>query len=209
MILIDAKMNIKDYIAAFNLLDDAAHKPEKEKAMRAHAASVRRQVDNLAAKDYANVVKPRDGYVNLPLVAMFCPFNAILEAALAVDPALVQYAYEKGIVLVTPLTLWGYLWLVSWGWKQHEVERRYDEIQSLGRDVVGALDALLNDLATVGDSLEKARAAYESLNKRATDEKGQMSVRRVARKLLDYGVMPKGKLKQLDAECSVDPDEEV
>ena len=177
--------------------------------MRAHAASVRRQVDNLAAKDYANAVKPRDGYANLPLVAMFCPFNAILEAALAVDPALVQYAYEKGIVLVTPLTLWGYLWLVSWGWKQHEVKRRYDEIQSLGRDVVGALDALLNDLATVGDSLEKARVAYESLNRRATGEKGQISVRRVARKLLDYGVMPKGKLKQLDAECPVDPDEEV
>ena len=209
VILIDAKMNIKDYIAACNLPDDAAHRSEKEKAMRAHAASVRRQVDNLAAKDYANAVKPRDGYANLPLVAMFCPFNAILEAALAVDPALVQYAYEKGIVLVTPLTLWGYLWLVSWGWKQHEVERRYDEIQSLGRDVVGALDALLNDLATVGDSIEKARAAYESLNRRATGEKGQMSVRRVARKLLDYGVMPKGKLKQLDAECSVDPDEEV
>jgi len=75
--------------------------------------------------------------------------------------------------------------------------------------VVGALDALLNDLATVGDSLEKARAAYESLNRRATGEKGQISVRRVARKLLDYGVMPKGKLKQLDAECPVDPDEEV
>ena len=152
---------------------------------------------------------PKEGYENLPLVAMFCPFNAILEAALAVDPALVQYAYEKGIVLVTPLTLWGYLWLVSWGWKQREVERRYDEIQSLGRDVVGALDALLNDLETVGDSIEKARVAYESLNKRATGEKGQMSVRRVARKLLDYGVTPKGKLKQLDAGFQADPDEEA
>ena len=206
-ILIDAKMNIKDYIVAFNLPDDAAHKSEKERAMKVHAASIRRQVDNLAAKDYANNVKPKDGYVNLPLVAMFCPFNAILEAALAVDPALVQYAYEKGIVLVTPLTLWGYLWLVSWGWKQHEVERRYDEIQSLGRDVVGALDALLNDLAIMGDSIEKAHSAYESLNKRATGEKGQMSVRRVAQKLLDYGVMPKGKLKQLGTAPLAEPND--
>ena len=198
VILIDSKMNIKDYIAAYNLPDDAAHKDEKARALKAHVASIRRQVDNLASKDYANKVTPREGYTNLPLVAMFCPFDTILEAALAVDPTLVQYAYEKSIVFVTPLTLWGYLWLVSWGWKQHEVERKYDEIQGLGRDVVSAVDFLLNDIETVGDSLAKAHKAYEDLHRRATEEKGAMSVRRVAKKLLEYGVMPKGKLKQLN-----------
>ena len=196
-IMIDSKMNIKDYITACSLPDDAAHKAERERFMKAHAASVKRQVDNLAAKDYANTVTPKEGYANLPLVAMFCPFDAVLEAALSVDPALVQYAYEKGIVLVTPLTVWGYLWLVSWGWKQHEVERKYDEIQMLGRDVVAAVDSLLNDIATVGDCLGRAQKAVEDLHKRATTEKGQMSVKRVATKLLEYGVMPKGKLKQL------------
>ena len=123
-ILIDSKMNIKDYIAACGLPDDAAHKAERERFLKAHVARIKEQVDNLAAKDYANRVTPKEGYTNLPLVAMFCPFDAVLEAALAIDPALVQYAYEKGIVLVTPLTVWGYLWLVSWGLRQHEVERR-------------------------------------------------------------------------------------
>lgn len=202
VIFIDAKMNIKDYIAAYNLPDDAAHKEEKKRALKQHVTSIRRQIDGLAAKDYANTIAPREGFVNLPLVAMFCPFNTVLEAALIEDPALVQYAYEKGIVLVTPLTLWGYLWLVSWGWKQHEVERKYDEIQELGRDVVTAVDSLLNDLSTVGDALEKARTAYDGLYRRATEDKGQMSVKRVARKLLEYGVMPKGRLKKLsDPPC--------
>lgn len=198
VILVDSKMNIKDYINAYNLPDDAAHREEKKRALKLHVASIRRQIDGLAARDYAKTITPKDGYVNLPLVAMFCPFNTILEVAIIEDPSLVQYAYEKGIVLVTPLTLWGYLWLVSWGWKQREVERKYDEIQELGRDVVGAVDAMLNDLAVVGDSLAKAQAAYDGLYKRATADKGQMSVRRVAKQLLDYGVTPKGKLKQLD-----------
>jgi DNA recombination protein RmuC len=197
VILVDSKMNIKDYISAYNLPDDAAHKDEKSRALRAHVASIKRQVDSLSSKDYANKVTPKEGYTNLPLVAMFCPFDTVLEAALAVDPALVQYAYEKNIVFVTPLTLWGYLWLVSWGWKQHEVERRYDEIQELGRDVITAVDSMLNDIASVGDAIDKAKAAYESLQKRATADKGQMSVHRVATKLLDYGVTPKGRLKQL------------
>ena len=197
VILIDSKMNIKDYIAAYNLPDDAAHREEKARALKAHVASIRRQVDNLSSKDYANTVAPKEGYTNLPIVAMFCPFDTILEAALVVDPTLVQYAYERNIVFVTPLTLWGYLWLVSWGWKQHEVERKYDEIQSLGQDVITAVDSLLDDIEAAGKALGTAQGAFDSLRKRATEDKGRMSIRRVASKLLDYGIMPKGKLKQL------------
>lgn len=204
VILVDAKMNIKDYIAACNLPDDETSKAERDRALRAHVAGIRRQIDGLAAKNYAETVVPkREGYTNLPLVAMFCPFNAVLEAALNQDPTLMQYAYERKIVLVTPLTLWGYLWLISWGWKQREVERKFDEIQALGRDVVSALDFLLNDLETMGDAIRKSAKAYDDLYKRATIDKGQMSVRRVARKLMDYGIVPSGKLKQLGP-CAVE-----
>ena len=204
VILVDAKMNIKDYIAACNLPDDETSKAERDRALRAHVAGIRRQIDGLAAKNYAETVVPkREGYTNLPLVAMFCPFNAVLEAALNQDPTLMQYAYERKIVLVTPLTLWGYLWLISWGWKQREVERKFDEIQALGRDVVSALDFLLNDLETMGDAIRKSAKAYDDLYKRATIDKGQMSVRRVARKLMDFGIVPSGKLKQLDP-CAVE-----
>jgi DNA recombination protein RmuC len=209
VILVDSKMNIKDYISAYNLPDDAAHKEEKSRALKAHVASIKRQVDILSSKDYANKVTPKEGFVNLPLVAMFCPFDTILEAALVVDPTLVQYAYERNIVFVTPLTLWGYLWLVSWGWKQREVERKYDEIQSRGRDVVNAVDALLNDISAMGDALEKAHRAYDSLYKRATLEKGQMSIKRVAKNLLEYGVQPKGRLKRLDKEDAIAGAEDI
>ena len=204
VILVDAKMNIKDYIAACNLPDDETSKAERDRALRAHVAGIRRQIDGLAAKNYAETVVPkREGSTNLPLVPMFCPLNAVLEAALNQDPTLMQYAYERKIVLVTPLTLWGYLWLISWGWKQREVERKFDEIQALGRDVVSALDFLLNDLETMGDAIRKSAKAYDDLYKRATIDKGQMSVRRVARKLMDYGIVPSGKLKQLDP-CAVE-----
>ena len=156
-------------------------------------------MDGLASKDYAGRVTPREGYVNLPLVAMFCPFDTVRAAALLEDPSLVQYAYEKGIVLVTPLTLWGYLWLVSWGWKQRAVERRYEEIQALGGEVVAALDGMLDDIATMGGALEKAQIAYDRLNERATADKGRTSVRRVANRLLECGVTPKNRLKRLSS----------
>ena len=200
-IIIDAKMNIADLVAAYNMPDDPAHRDEKERAMREHAKSVRLQIDNLAGKDYAGKVTPKEGYENLPLVAMFCPFNSILEAALAADPGLMQYAYEHNIVIVTPITLWGYLWLVSWGWKRYETERRYDDIQRLGGSVIKAVDALLGDLENMGAALDKAKEAYDGLYKRATEEKGQMSVKRAAQSLLNYGEKKKNAAKRLnDAE---------
>ena len=211
IVLVDSKMNIKDYISASSLPDDEAHRGERERAFKAHAASIRRQIDNLASKNYAETVAPtRAGYTNLPVVAMFCPFNAVLEAALDRDPALMQYAYEKRIVLVTPLTLWGYLLLISHGWKQREVERKFDEIQKLGGEVVASLDLLVNDIEAIGAAIDNAGAAYDGLRKRAIADKGRMSVRRVARKLMEYGIAPPGKLKQLDkCEAPLSDDDET
>lgn len=199
IILIDAKMNIKDYIDAYNLPDDEAHRAEKTKAVKRHVESIKRQIDNLSAKNYAEKVAPtRAGYTNLPLVAMFCPFNAVLEAALNEDPELMQYAYKRNVVLVTPLTLWGYLWLISWGWKQQAVENKYEEIKKLGGDVLSALDAVLDDLKATEDALGKAKEAFSSLRNRMTVEKGKASVTRVAKKLMDYGIVTAKQPKQLD-----------
>ena len=199
IILIDAKMNIKDYIDAYNLPDDEAHRAEKTKAVKRHVESIKRQIDNLSAKNYAEKVAPtRAGYTNLPLVAMFCPFNAVLEAALNEDPELMQYAYKRNVVLVTPLTLWGYLWLISWGWKQQAVENKYEEIKKLGWDVLSALDAVLDDLKATEDALGKAKEAFSSLRNRMTVEKGKASVTRVAKKLMDYGIVTAKQPKQLD-----------
>jgi DNA recombination protein RmuC len=199
IILVDAKMNIKDYIYAYNLPDDEAHKAEKARAIKAHVARIRLQIDKLSEKRYAETVAPtRAGYANLPLVAMFCPFNAVLEAALAEDPTLMQYAFERNIVLVTPLTLWGYLWLVSWGWKQQAIEGQFEEIRKLGGEVLSALDAAVNDLVVMGKALEDAAGAYAGLRKRMMADKGKMSVRRVAKKLMDCGVVPAARPKQIE-----------
>ena len=198
VIYIDAKMNIKDYIEAYNLPDDTVDNRRVKKAMlKKHATSIRTQIDGLAARRYAETVcPPRAGYVNLPLVAMFCPFNAVLEAALSEDPTLMEHAYRKNIVLVTPTTLWGYFWLVSAGWKRVETEKKYEDIQALGGVVVDRIDALLQEIEELGQTLTTAMAACESLKRRAGDS-GQKSIKRAAQALLEYGVAPKRAAKQV------------
>lgn len=196
-ILVDAKTNIKDYLEA---CDPSIDKAKREQAMREHARSVRRQIDGLAAKRYAEGAKPpRDGYETLPLVGMFCPSEAALEGALSADPLLMQYAYDRGIVLATPLTLLGLLWLVSRGWRQKAVERRFDEIRDQGRKVVEAVDLLLGDVKAVANALASAQTAFSSLEKRlSADADGRTSMKRIAERLVAAGAAPSGKaLKNL------------
>ena len=203
VIYIDAKMNIKDYIEAYNLPDETVENRRVKKAMlRKHVTSIRTQIDGLAARRYAeSIVPPREGYANLPLVAMFCPFNAVLEAALSEDPTLMAYAFKKNIVLVTPTTLWGYLWLIASGWKRVETEKKYEEIQALGGVVVDKVNALLQEIENMGQALTNATAAYENLKKHAGDS-GQKSVKRAAQALLEYGVMPKREVRQVTKSSS-------
>ena len=197
VILIDAKTNIKDYLEAYNAADDNAR---REQALKAHARSVRRQIDNLAAKEYAGKCEClREGYTVLPLVGMFCPSDTVLEAALSADPGLLQYAYDRGVVLVTPLTLLGLLWLVSWGWQQKAVERQFDDIRDQGRKVVEAVDLLLGDVKGMASGLKSAQTAFESLSRRLCENgEGRTSIKRIAEKLVASGANPVNKtLKNL------------
>ena len=88
--------------------------------------------------------------------------------------------------------------MISWGWKQQAVENKYEEIKKLGGDVLSALDAVLDDLKATEDALGKAKEAFSSLRNRMTVEKGKASVTRVAKKLMDYGIVTAKQPKQLD-----------
>ena len=72
--------------------------------------------------------------------------------------------------------------------------------------VYEALDFLMNDLKVMGDAIANASEAYKNLYRRATLDKGRMSVRRVAKKLMEYGIAAPGKLKQLDKCEEMEPD---
>ena len=62
---------------------------------------------------------------------------------------------------------------------------------------MAALYSVLSDLKATGDSLGKAKTAFDSLYNRMTVERGKASVTRIAQKLMDYGIVS-AKPKQLE-----------
>ena len=191
-ILIDAKVNIVDFIAATNAAR-AGNAEEAARLMKEHAKRVRAQVDALAARNYPELMKREDNdsesvYSNV--VVMFMPSEATYFAAVDADPSLVAHANAKKIVLATPQMLFGYILLFKMAIDRVEVARNQEEIAKRAKQIVERMDAAFVALEKVGKSLEDAQSKYHLALAKLGVEPGAQNVAVPARELAKLANIP-------------------
>ncbi|WP_244247981.1 DNA recombination protein RmuC, partial [Pseudomonas aeruginosa] len=107
-IIIDSKVSLVAYDRAVS-----AESPEEcQLAMTEHVKAVRKHIDDLASKDYTNLV----GMRSPSFVLMFMPVEPAYIEAMKHNKDLFEYGYKKGIVLVSHTTLIPILRTVSNLW---------------------------------------------------------------------------------------------
>lgn len=191
-LLIDAKVNVVDFVAATNAAR-AGNAAESARLMKEHAKRVRRQVDDLAARNYPALMKRADAdaeAVYSDIVIMFMPSEATYFAAVDADPTLVAHANAKRIVLATPQMLFGYLSLFKMALDRVEVTRNQEEIARRARQIVERMDGAFAALEKVGKCLEDAQAKYHSALAKIGFEKGAQNVATPARELAKLAGSP-------------------
>lgn len=192
ILVIDSKMSWTKYEEAYRLEDG----PERKAAMKAHVASVRKHIDELAEVDYPNHLRPpKPGYSYIPLTAMFVPCDAALAAALGEDPGLVGYAADRHIALVSPLTLYGFMLLVSRAWSKYNADRNSEEIFKQAKLLVERVDKLFDHLGKMGECLGKAKDQYDWVLKLANAEAEGQCIKGPAMKIMKLGGRPEKGVK--------------
>lgn len=152
-IIVDAKVPFVSYLDALD-----SHDPEEHGAyLRRHAHLLRTHVTQLAAKDYIDAFTPTPEFV-----VLFVPADPFLDAALGVDPELLEYAFSCNIVIATPTTLFALLRTVALGWRQEDISEKARDIQRLGRELYKRLNTMGDHYNRVGRQLEKTIEAYNS-----------------------------------------------
>ena len=91
---------------------------------------------------------------------MFVPSDGIYQAALAEDPALIEYGVSQQVLMATPTTLIGLLWAVHYGWRQELIAESAREIAESARELHRRLGRFVEPLAKVGRQLDSAVGAY-------------------------------------------------
>lgn len=192
ILIIDSKMSWTKYEEAYKLPDGEA----KTAALKEHVASVKRHIDELARANYPQTQKPpKAGCTYVPITAMFVPSDAALSAALEFEPGLIDYALKRDISIVSPLSLFGFLVLVSHAWSRWTVDKNSDKIYEEAKKLVGYIDRMFKNFEELGESLKKAEEKYEAAKSLLKLEPSGQCIKGPAMKILKLGARPEKEIK--------------
>ncbi len=153
-IAIDAKAPFD----AYNKAMSAATPDEAKKALlEKHAKDLRGHITALASRDYAKHLAGKVDYV-----ICFVPADSILSAALEADPALLEYAISKRVVLASPTSLVAVLRPVAITWVQVENAAAASEIVKMGQELYSRLSTMASHAAKLGKSIQATTSNYNS-----------------------------------------------
>jgi DNA recombination protein RmuC len=151
VIVVDAKVPLDAYLAHL----ESSSEDERELHLARHARQTRDHIMKLASKGYQ-----RQFDSSPELVVMFVPSDGIYQAALAQDPALIDYGVQQQVLLATPTTLIGLLRAVHYGWRQEQVAQSARELAHSSRELHHRLGRFVELLAKLGRRLDSAVGAY-------------------------------------------------
>ena len=112
-VVVYSKMSLTAYEKYMNSEDGSEQKKEW---LRQHLMSVRAQVKRLAKKEYTNYLP--NGYNRLNFAIMYVPIEGALNLALLNDDTLWREAYDDGVLILGPQTMYMNLRVLEMMWTQ-------------------------------------------------------------------------------------------
>lgn len=162
-LVVDAKVPLSAYLEAQELGQPGGDKPGLSQAaqqnlLAAHAKALKAHVDALSTKKYWDISG------NSPeLVICFLPAESILAAALSADPALLDHALSRNVVLASPGTLLAVLKSVAFTWRQDVLTDSARELFELARQLYERMGTLGENVGKLGSSLKSSVDRYNSM----------------------------------------------
>ena len=151
LVVVDAKVPLDAYLSAV----EASSEQERDLHSARHARQTREHIAKLAGKGYQRQFDSTPEFV-----VMFVPSDGIYQAALAADPALIEYGVQQQVLMATPTTLIGLLWAVHYGWRQELIAESAREIAESARELHRRLGRFVEPLSKLGRQLDTAVGSY-------------------------------------------------
>jgi DNA recombination protein RmuC len=153
-LVIDSKVSLIAYEQAYSAADEQV----MQGFLDQHVGAVKDHIDDLASKDYSNLV----GVRSPSFVLMFMPIEPAYIEAMKHSKELFNYGYQKGVVMVSHTTLMPILKTVANLWM---IERSNKEARELGDragDVYNQVCTLAERFQKLGQTMQTANKQYNA-----------------------------------------------
>ena len=153
-LIVDSKVSLTAYVEFMN----ADSEEERTEALNKHVKSVRKHIDELAAKDYTK--KTSKSFADY--VLMFMPMEMAYRTALAADPMLWQDAYDKNVLIVTEQTIIPFLKIMHLTWNKYRHDTRIQEITAAAQMMIDRVADFYTLYIDLGKRLGDAGKVYNT-----------------------------------------------
>lgn len=195
-IVIDSKVSLTAYVG----YTAAESEEERRRLMAEHVASVRRHVQELAAKEYQRLLDSPD------FVIMFIPAEPAFLEALKEDRSIWSDAYARKVIISSPTNLFALLKMVADMWRRDAQSKNQAEIVDKATKLYDQLVAFTESLEGVGTALDQARTKYDDAYKRLRT--GNNNIVRLGERLRKLG-LPTKKRQSAKALEGAEPETEA
>ena len=168
-VIVDSKMSFTAYERYMN----TDSQEEKSRFLQEHIASVRAQVKNLAGKDYSRYLE--SGYGKLNFVIMYIHTEGALNLALLNDGTLWREAYDKGVLVLGPQTMYMNLRILELMWTQVRQIRSQEDMMKCANTIISRVQLFAERFQNVEQKMAGTLKEMEDL-KKVTAESGQSIV---------------------------------
>ena len=189
-VVVDSKMSLTDYERYMNADDDSA---EKSIYLKAHIDSVRAQVKRLAKKEYTKYLP--EGYNRLSFAIMYIPIEGALNLALVNDTTLWREAYDQGVLILGPQTMYMNLRVLEMMWTQVRQLKNQQQMIDAANTIVERVQDFGTRFMDVESSMNDTIKKITKL-KITTADSGP-SIITAARSLIKAGAKENKKKKSL------------
>lgn len=200
-VIVDSKVSLQAYEQYVN----AESEMEREIALKQHIASVRDHVRALASKDYSKYLDTN--YTKLNFVFMYMFNEGALNLALLNDTALWRDAYDMGVLIMGPQTMYMNLRVLELMWTQSRQLHYQEKIVKEAETMIERVQLFAERFEAVEESFADTLKRFESL-KILTAERGS-SIITSARHIISYGVKEEKRKRSLMTVYVEDEEESI
>lgn len=150
-VVIDSKVSLNHFTSYCS----TTVKAEQEVFSKGMLLSIKTHIDSLSGKNYTDIANTLD------TVIMFMPVESAYILAMQIDADLWRYAYNKGIVLISPSNLITTIKLISNLWQRDAINKNAKLIAEKAGRLYDKLVGFVDNMKKVGDSLNKANDSWK------------------------------------------------